>query len=287
MEWRARSMRSRPTSRSTSATSVSGSRSRSGFLKEEPAPAARHRQSDRRDRKLGHPREAGGQDQSGRGPGNPQHLLKYQYQPRRRSRGWLSSMVEHRRRLRDDLTTSPSLRGYAREQSRGVLPGRPPAGADRDRPRRGCLAAGVALHPGADPGPGFFARLMAGIAVQKGQTATIAVGDRRDRRDTEPQSLWITNQIGEACHVAGSRRHPGRVLILMAPLGARSAGLVVWWDQGAYARGRRGAREIVAAFEQKTGKQVELTLYSLDQLRTRSWRRSRPAGPPTSRTASG
>ncbi len=44
------------------------------------------------------------------------HLLKYQYQPRRRSRGWLSSIVEHRRRLRDDLTTSPSLRGYAREQ---------------------------------------------------------------------------------------------------------------------------------------------------------------------------
>jgi hypothetical protein len=39
------------------------------------------------------------------------HLLKHQYQPRRRSRGWLSSIVEHRRRLRDDLATSPSLRG--------------------------------------------------------------------------------------------------------------------------------------------------------------------------------
>jgi hypothetical protein len=44
------------------------------------------------------------------------HLLKQEYQPRRRSRGWLSSIVEHRRRLRDDLATSPSLRGYAREQ---------------------------------------------------------------------------------------------------------------------------------------------------------------------------
>ncbi len=44
------------------------------------------------------------------------HLLKYQFQPRRRSRSWLSSLVEHRRRLRDDLATSPSLRGYAREQ---------------------------------------------------------------------------------------------------------------------------------------------------------------------------
>ena len=42
------------------------------------------------------------------------HLLKHQYQPRRRSRSWLSSIAEHRRRLRDDLTTSPSLRRYAR-----------------------------------------------------------------------------------------------------------------------------------------------------------------------------
>jgi hypothetical protein len=44
------------------------------------------------------------------------HLLKYQFQPRRRSRSWLSSIAEHRRRLRNDLATSPSLRGYAREQ---------------------------------------------------------------------------------------------------------------------------------------------------------------------------
>ena len=42
------------------------------------------------------------------------HLLKHQYQPGRRSRSWLSSIAEHRRRLRDDLTTSPSLRRYAR-----------------------------------------------------------------------------------------------------------------------------------------------------------------------------
>jgi Domain of unknown function DUF29 len=43
------------------------------------------------------------------------HLLKYQYQPRRRSRNWLSSIAEHRRRLRNDFATSPSLRPYARE----------------------------------------------------------------------------------------------------------------------------------------------------------------------------
>ncbi|HEX5078130.1 MAG TPA: DUF29 domain-containing protein [Geminicoccaceae bacterium] len=44
------------------------------------------------------------------------HLLKCSYQPSRRSRSWLSSIVEHRRRLRDDLATSPSLEPYARER---------------------------------------------------------------------------------------------------------------------------------------------------------------------------
>jgi hypothetical protein len=44
------------------------------------------------------------------------HLLKHQFQPRRRSRSWLSSIAEHRRRLRNDLATSPSLRPYARER---------------------------------------------------------------------------------------------------------------------------------------------------------------------------
>jgi Domain of unknown function DUF29 len=43
-----------------------------------------------------------------------QHLLKHQFQPRRRSRSWQASIVEHRQRLRDDFRTSPSLRGYAR-----------------------------------------------------------------------------------------------------------------------------------------------------------------------------
>jgi Domain of unknown function DUF29 len=42
------------------------------------------------------------------------HLLKHQFQPRRRSRSWQASIVEHRQRLRDDFRISPSLRGYAR-----------------------------------------------------------------------------------------------------------------------------------------------------------------------------
>jgi Domain of unknown function DUF29 len=44
------------------------------------------------------------------------HLLKHRFQPGRRSRSWLSSIAEHRRRLRNDLKTSPSLRPYARER---------------------------------------------------------------------------------------------------------------------------------------------------------------------------
>jgi Domain of unknown function DUF29 len=45
-----------------------------------------------------------------------EHLLKHQFQPRRRSRSWLSSIAEHRRRLRKELSASPSLRAYAGEQ---------------------------------------------------------------------------------------------------------------------------------------------------------------------------
>jgi hypothetical protein len=40
------------------------------------------------------------------------HLLKHEFQPKRRSRSWLDSIVEHRQRLRDDLEESPSLEGH-------------------------------------------------------------------------------------------------------------------------------------------------------------------------------
>ena len=82
------------------------------LLKAGPLRPARHRQSGRRGRG------------SGRGEKKAvrsnlvvvlKHLLKYRFQPSRRSRGWLSSIAEHRRRLRNELKTSPSLRRYARE----------------------------------------------------------------------------------------------------------------------------------------------------------------------------
>lgn len=40
------------------------------------------------------------------------HLLKYRYQPNRRSNSWRATIREHRRRVRDELADSPSLRPY-------------------------------------------------------------------------------------------------------------------------------------------------------------------------------
>lgn len=41
-----------------------------------------------------------------------QHLLKWQYQPERRSGSWKGTIIEHRQRLRDQFEESPSLRNY-------------------------------------------------------------------------------------------------------------------------------------------------------------------------------
>jgi multiple sugar transport system substrate-binding protein len=47
---------------------------------------------------------------------------------------------------------------------------------------------------------------------------------------------------------------------LVSPIGARGADLVVWWEEGQSAEEDEAVREIIAAFEQSTGKQVELVL---------------------------
>lgn len=41
------------------------------------------------------------------------HLLKYRYQPNRRTNSWRATIGEHRRRVRDELADSPSLRPYS------------------------------------------------------------------------------------------------------------------------------------------------------------------------------
>jgi hypothetical protein len=81
------------------------------------------------------------------------HLLKHQVQPRRRSRSWRASIVEHRQRLRDDLRTSPSLRGYAREVlEEAYSDARERAHAETGLPQQ--LSARLALHLGAGARPG-------------------------------------------------------------------------------------------------------------------------------------
>jgi multiple sugar transport system substrate-binding protein len=60
-------------------------------------------------------------------------------------------------------------------------------------------------------------------------------------------------------------------MLVMAPLGAHAADLVVWWDQGFYAQEDAAIREVVAAFEQKTGKDVELALHPMDELPDAIW----------------
>jgi ABC-type glycerol-3-phosphate transport system substrate-binding protein len=56
------------------------------------------------------------------------------------------------------------------------------------------------------------------------------------------------------------------VAIVLAPLGARAADLVVWWEQGYYPQEDGAVRETVAAFEHKTGKRVELVQPAGDEL---------------------
>ncbi len=43
------------------------------------------------------------------------HLLKYKYQTEKRSRSWLATITEHRQRIEDELSDSPSLKAYLEE----------------------------------------------------------------------------------------------------------------------------------------------------------------------------
>jgi multiple sugar transport system substrate-binding protein len=54
--------------------------------------------------------------------------------------------------------------------------------------------------------------------------------------------------------------------LVMGPLGAQGADLVVWWEKGQAAEEDEAVAEIIAAFEQGTGKQVELVLGPQEEL---------------------
>jgi multiple sugar transport system substrate-binding protein len=51
--------------------------------------------------------------------------------------------------------------------------------------------------------------------------------------------------------------------LVIAPLSARGADLVVWWDKGIYPEQDAALAELISAFEQDTGKGVELVRYPL------------------------
>ena len=55
-------------------------------------------------------------------------------------------------------------------------------------------------------------------------------------------------------------------LLMLSPLGANATDLVVWWDEGYYAEEGYAIAEVIAAVEQKTGKQVELATFEQEDL---------------------
>jgi len=57
--------------------------------------------------------------------------------------------------------------------------------------------------------------------------------------------------------------------LMLAASGARAADLVVWWEEVYYAQEEAAVREIIAAFEEETGKQVELAFYPQAELQDR------------------
>jgi multiple sugar transport system substrate-binding protein len=57
--------------------------------------------------------------------------------------------------------------------------------------------------------------------------------------------------------------------LILTPPSAKAADLVVWWDEAYYAEEEAALKEIIGAFEQETGKEVELVFYPLDDLPNR------------------
>ena len=54
--------------------------------------------------------------------------------------------------------------------------------------------------------------------------------------------------------------------LILAPLGAGAADLVVWWDEGYYAEEGDAIVEVIDAFEHKTGKKVDLITFDQEEL---------------------
>src|SRR4051812_4948794 len=99
----------------------------------------------------------------------------------------------------------------------------------------------------------------------------IPAAGSNNRQAPLPPCSAVAPHRGQAHAGARSRSGSGtmriRVVLLaaalaLAPLGVRAADLVVWWEEGFYPEEDAAVREIIAAFEQKSGRKVELTFYS-------------------------
>ena len=126
----------------------------------------------------------------------------------------------------------------------------------------GLLAVAILLVPWAalaqQPANGRYG-MGWGPALQQSKVWNWRDGGGRDRR-------MLSNHLREAAMLRVRAVVLAAVLIVMAPLGARAADLVVWWEKGFYPEEDEAVREIIAAFEQKTGKQVELVLHPQAEL---------------------
>jgi hypothetical protein len=86
------------------------------------------------------------------------HLLEWQHQPQGRSTSWAGSIVEHRRRIREEIEKAGAWPDIRRDL-RAMLPCRPRAGGGRERPAPVPFPADQSLHRGSDPRSGLPARV--------------------------------------------------------------------------------------------------------------------------------
>jgi multiple sugar transport system substrate-binding protein len=69
----------------------------------------------------------------------------------------------------------------------------------------------------------------------------------------------------QGAHIMRERIIVLAVALVMAPLGLSAPTFVVFWEKGSNAQ-EEAAREIIAAFEQETGKKVEIAFYPIEDV---------------------
>ena len=104
------------------------------------------------------------------------------------------------------------------------------------------------------------ARLGKGRAPRRRRGHQPRAGGRRGDRPDQADPRASKDHASAAFRLSSPRRSPWR------RSAREAADLVVWWEKGFYAQEDEAVAEIVAAFEQKTGKQVELVQPAQDEM---------------------